>query len=126
MGVPTEKAITKRVRDYLKAQGVVFYKQHGSAFSQAGTPDFLCLYKGVFLGIEVKRPHPASRLRPEQDRELSRITAQGGVAIVARGHRVVAPVLNRIDSLEGFESDGEGDTVWQALGEITSKRHEGV
>lgn len=97
--VPTEKAITKGIRDLLTSLRLVFYKQHGSAYSLPGTPDFLLAYRGHFVGIEVKRPHSGSRLRPEQKRELDRINDSGGFAIVARDKQDVLRLFRHIDGL---------------------------
>lgn len=42
--------------DQLEVEGGWWVKIHGSAFQQAGIPDILGCYTGLFIAIEVKCP----------------------------------------------------------------------
>ena len=95
--VPTEKAVSERDKKLLKSRGAVFYKQHGSTYSVKGCPDFLCVYRGWFIAVETKRNHSSSKTTEDQDKQLERIAAAGGLAVVSRGNGLLAQVLNNID-----------------------------
>lgn len=45
-------------------------------FSLKGVPDIILLYRGHFIGLEVKRP--SGKLRPEQITFRERVIANGG------------------------------------------------
>jgi hypothetical protein len=90
--VELEAAVVERCRRMLKSRGAFFYKTQG-----AGLPDLICCYKGVFMGLEVKRPvgrHPVS---PRQRVQLERIRKAGGVGIVVRNTTYLSGVLDKID-----------------------------
>ncbi len=98
----TEKQITASIRQLLKNLGIFHYKQHQGLGSTPGVPDIVGIYKGRYLGIEVKTPN--GKLSPKQTLFLRTINEQGGIAFVARD---VADVIDAL-GLEGRFLNFEG------------------
>lgn len=91
----SEKEIQKTILEYLQwnnifswrnNSGYIFTKYKGKTqmikMGAVGSPDIIGIYKGKFLGIEVKSA--TGTLRPEQKEFLDKINAEGGFAFVAR------------------------------------------
>jgi len=51
-----ERAIQHKIVLYLRANGWLVWKNHGSQFSPAGLPDLCAIKDGLFIAIEVKVP----------------------------------------------------------------------
>lgn len=77
-----ESAIHGRIKRWLKENGWVVWKNHGSAYSEAGLPDLMAVRDGVFLALEVKGPK--GRTTKVQEKWLREIHEAGGVAAVVR------------------------------------------
>lgn len=77
-----EKKVENEIKKYLDYIGAYHVKIHGSAFMPAGTPDILACVKGVFVGIEVKKPK-GGRVSDLQKFKLAQIEKAGGIGIVA-------------------------------------------
>jgi len=60
----------------------------------AGTPDILACVKGVFVGIEVKKPK-GGRVSDLQKLKLAQIEKAGGIGIVANDVLVVQERFER-------------------------------
>lgn len=78
----TEAAITKSIRDLLNRLQIFNWKNWGGPMGTKGVPDILGIYKGRFLGIEVKTEK--GKVRPEQEEFLENIRRHGGIGFVAR------------------------------------------
>lgn len=78
-----ESKFQTQVLDYLKAKQAWSFTSHGgSQFQVAGLPDVIGVYKGVFLGLELKTGnYKATEL---QKQKLNNIQDAGGVGIVLR------------------------------------------
>jgi hypothetical protein len=63
--------------------GAYVYKPPGGMFGQAGAPDCFLLWRGVFLGLEVKSETGAAT--ELQLKRLRIISAQGGIGAVIAG-----------------------------------------
>lgn len=91
-----ETRLVKKMRDAAQAkygERFVAVKYHGSAYSEAGVSDLLCVLDGVFVAAEVKAPesYPV-RGKPSVEKALAegptvkqraflkRVAAAGGVA----------------------------------------------
>lgn len=96
MGKPgPETKLVKKMRDAGKAEygdSLVTVKYHGSAYSEAGVSDLLCVLFGVFVACEVKAPESyggsveralAEGPTVKQRAFLARVKQAGGVAGVA-------------------------------------------
>ena len=81
--VPEEGHFQKKIMDYLNERypECVTRKIAQGAYSQGGTPDILFVYKGRYIGFEVKRPFfgITSKL---QEQTIKAIRKAGGVAEV--------------------------------------------
>jgi penicillin-binding protein-related factor A (putative recombinase) len=78
----TEAAITKSIRDLLNSLKIFNWKNWGGLMGTKGVPDILGIYKGRFLGIEVKTA--TGKVSPEQEKFLENIRKSGGIGFVAR------------------------------------------
>lgn len=92
-----EARLVKRIQDRIRARGGRCFKIHGgdNPFQEAGIPDLLVCYKGVFLGLEVKLPgeDPSTIQR----KVLSEIERAGGYAVVVTTVEQVDRLLDKID-----------------------------
>jgi len=82
----TEQDIQRDILDYLKARGVVAWKNHIDrrrySVGKNGAPDIVgYLPGGRFLGIEVKKP--GGNVRPAQDEFIERAVVSGACAFIA-------------------------------------------
>lgn len=94
--VPLEKAVLHRTRKMLIEHGAFVFKT-----SDLGLPDLVGCYKGVFIGVEVKRPDPRKRhpVSPLQRRKLQMIREAGGLGVVVRHPEVeLGPWLDLIEA----------------------------
>lgn len=89
-----EKKVENDIKKYLDHIGAYHVKIHGSAFMPAGTPDILACVKGVFVGIEVKKPK-GGRVSELQKLKLTQIEKAGGIGIVANDVLVVQECFER-------------------------------
>ena len=89
-----EKKVETDIKKYLDYIGAYHVKIHGSAFMPAGTPDILACVKGVFVGIEVKKPK-GGVVSDLQKFKLAQIEKAGGIGIVANSVLVVQERLER-------------------------------
>ena len=89
-----EKTIENKIKCYLTSIGAYYFKHHGGKYSQVGVPDIIVCFKGRFIGIEVKNERGV--LSVLQERNLQRISDNGGIALAVRSLDEVKEV---------FESD---------------------
>ncbi|ESK65296.1 VRR-NUC domain-containing protein [Abiotrophia defectiva] len=89
-----EKKVENEIKKYLDHIGAYHIKIHGSAFMPAGTPDILACVKGVFVGIEVKKPK-GGRVSDLQKLKIKQIEQAGGIGIVANDVLVVQERFER-------------------------------
>ena len=100
----TEKQVTASIRQLLKTLGIFHWKQFQTLGSPLGIADILGIYKGKFLAIEAKAPH--GKLSPHQERFLSIIREQGGIAILAYSVEDVIRGLGVQDRFLNFNNGG--------------------
>lgn len=77
-----EKAVEKKIKDYLFTQGCYHIKIHGSAFMVSGIPDIIACIKGLFVGIEVKAPGRLNNQSQEQKIHQKNIELSGGIYLL--------------------------------------------
>lgn len=82
MATTPEGRVKQSVRKLLVARGIWYYMPVAGPFAVHGVPDFVCVWKGRFLGVETKAPGKRKNTTPNQDRILEAITAHGGLAVV--------------------------------------------
>lgn len=99
--MPREKAIVKRIVDWLNAQpNCLARKRHGTAYAVAGDPDIVCCWRGQHIEIECKQPGEAPSAI--QHVRLEEWRKSGAICIVAHGLEQVKEVLE----FEGFWKKG--------------------
>jgi len=79
---PTEKEITKAIRDYLRLKNIWHFKVMQGLGCAVGIPDIVGIYRGRFLGIEIKTK--TGKLSIMQKVVIDEINANCGIAFVAR------------------------------------------
>ena len=77
----TEQKIQSEIKSYLETMGAYVVKVVQA--TKAGVPDLLVCYKGLFIGIEVKKPSTKNNVSKLQVHNLNLIKAAEGTAIVA-------------------------------------------
>jgi len=93
----TEAAITKSIRDLLTRFQIFHWKNWGGMMGTKGVPDIIGIYKGRFLGIEVKTA--IGNVSPEQEQFLKNIQENGGIGFVARS---IDDVIDTLGLRDGF------------------------
>jgi hypothetical protein len=97
-GTARESTVINAGRAVLKRRGAFFFKtQAGGYGGHAGLPDFVCCYRGLFVGLEAKAPggkHPVSALQARCGEHIQRA---GGVWAVVRSKEEIEAVLDSID-----------------------------
>ena len=96
--VPKENYFQGKIKDYLKKKypDSFITKFSAGAYSQGGVPDILFIYKGRYIGFEVKRPYfgVVSKL---QEQTLRQIRRAGGVAEVVTYISEVEKIMNIVE-----------------------------
>ena len=77
-----ESLVKKAVKALLEKEGVWHFFPAANGFGRAGLPDIICCINGRLLAIECKAGKGTTTAL--QDREIQRIFAAGGTAIVVR------------------------------------------
>jgi len=100
-----ESYIQSQILDYLKYRGVFCWRNNTGAttyqrkdgrkqflrYGATGSPDIIGIFRGKFLGIEVK--NKLGKVTNSQRLFLDRIKAEGGIALVARSTEDVERAL---------------------------------
>jgi len=94
----SEKAITKRIMDYLRSQpDVKAIKIVGSVSQERGTPDIAACVCGRMLLVEVKQP--TGRLSKLQEARIKQWRKVGACVIVAYDVPVVRVAVEKLRTL---------------------------
>ncbi len=75
-----ENAVKTRVKHKLDTLGIYYFMPATGGYGSSGVPDIVACAWGQFLAIECKAGN--NRTTALQDRELQRIGASGGKAII--------------------------------------------
>lgn len=90
MASTPEGRLTNRVRRYLKKVPTsYFFKVHGAASQVTGISDFIGVWKGKFVAIELKAPENKRGMTRRQQLFQKRVRKAGGIAFEARTLREV-------------------------------------
>jgi Holliday junction resolvase len=95
----TEKQLVNKMKTLLKERGAWVTKTHGSSFS-SGLPDLVGVYKGRFLGLEVKLPTTLNTVSARQSAILEQIRKAGGYGRVVSNLGEVEALLDKLDLME--------------------------
>lgn len=90
-----ESKIQKDIRAYLTKKRVYHWRFQAQT-NLNGIPDILCLYKGFFIGLELKQEKGVAT--GLQLRKIQNINDNGGIGILARSVSDVEKLINDIDN----------------------------
>lgn len=90
-----EGKIQKDIIAYLKRKKVFHFRFQAQS-NLNGVPDVICVYKGLFLGLELKR-EKGGKASGLQEKKLEAINNAGGIGLVVRSVEEVETLLNLID-----------------------------
>jgi hypothetical protein len=97
---PREKVVIEQQRRVLKRRRCWFVKTTpGQLGAIPGQPDWMVCYRGLFLGIEAKRPTASSRQSAAQKIQEDLIIRAGGIYAICRSAQDVEGLLDRCDAL---------------------------
>ncbi len=82
MALTPEGRVKNEIKKVLKDYGIYYYMPMSNGMGRVGAPDFICCYKGKFLGIEAKAPGKINNTTPNQIREAAAIVEAGGSSVV--------------------------------------------
>lgn len=77
-----EKNFENKVKKWLKAKGIYYFKYFGNAYSTAGILDLTLCVNGKFVSVELKAEK--GKTSSLQDYNIKKIQESGGIAIVLR------------------------------------------
>jgi hypothetical protein len=80
-GTPEGK-VKLAIKKILDKHEAWFFMPVQNGMGKVGIPDFVCCYKGHFLGIEAKAPGKMHQTTPNQDKIRDEIEAHSGSYIV--------------------------------------------
>ncbi len=78
-----EGKVKEAIKRVLAEAGAYYYMPVQNGMGRTGIPDMIGCFNGQFFGIEVKAPGAKAKVTANQRRELQRIEAANGIAIVA-------------------------------------------
>ena len=90
-----ESRIQKDIINYLKSKRVYYFRFQAQS-NLNGLPDIICLYKGFFIGLELKREKGGTPTGL-QLRKIKAINDNGGVGIIVRSVYEVEMLLDVIN-----------------------------
>lgn len=77
-----EAKVKAGIKKLLNARSIWYCTPIGSQFGNGGVPDFICCWKGLFIGIEAKAPGKRGNVSALQDFQIKGIRAADGIAVV--------------------------------------------
>lgn len=95
-----ESKLQKDVIAFLKRNRVYHFRFQAQS-NLNGLPDIICLYKGFFLGLELKQEK--GRATELQRRKIKSINENGGIGAIIKSVEEVDKILTDIDRLEAGE-----------------------
>ena len=90
-----ESKIQKDILAFLKRNRVYHFRFQAQS-NLNGLPDIICLYKGFFLGLELKRENGGAPTQL-QLRKIKAINDNGGIGVIVRSVDEVETLLKEID-----------------------------
>ena len=90
-----ESDVQKSIINYLRHKRVYHFRFQAQS-NLNGLPDIICLYKGFFLGLELKRENGGAPTQL-QLRKIKAINDNGGIGVIVRSVDEVDDILILID-----------------------------
>lgn len=89
-----ESKIQRQIIAFLKRKKVYHFRFQAQS-NLNGLPDIICLYKGFFLGLELKKED--GKPTGLQLRKIKTINENGGIGVIIRSVEEVDKILTDID-----------------------------
>jgi hypothetical protein len=93
-----EGKVKDAIKAWLKARRIWFFMPVPTGMGVAGIPDFICCWRGKFLGIEAKAPGKRKNTSDAQDARIKEIHEAGGAVLVVDD-------VSQLDELEKRYAD---------------------
>jgi len=90
-----EGKVQDQIIAYLKRKRIYHFRFQAQS-NLNGLPDIICLYKGFFLGLELKRENGGTPT-DLQLRKIKAINDNGGIGVIVRSVDEVEEIINNID-----------------------------
>lgn len=97
-----ESKIQKDILKYLKDNRIYHFRFQAQV-NLNGVPDILALYKGYFLGLELKRP--GGKPTGLQLKKIEAINENGGIGLVIESVEELSLILSLIDIYNGYQGE---------------------
>jgi len=114
-----EGQVQKDVLKYLKDHRIYHFRFQAQV-NLNGLPDIIALYKGILLGLELKRPK-GGKATGLQKRKIETITENGGVGLIIKSVEELDLLIRMIDT---YENDLKGEMSTQTLLDMFNYRWE--
>ena len=92
-----EGKIQKQIIAFLKRKKVYHFRFQAQS-NINGVPDIICVYKGLFIGLELKQKN--GRATDLQKRKLDAINDAGGIGLIIYNKWEVELLFNMLDEYE--------------------------
>ena len=93
-----EDKVQEKIIAYLKRKRVLHFRFQAQS-NLNGLPDIICIYKGFFLGLELKRENGGAPTLL-QKKKIKAINENGGIGVIVRSVEEVDALLTRIDMIK--------------------------
>ena len=93
-----EDKVQDQIKSYLKKNRIYHWRFQAQS-NLNGIPDILCLYKGFFIGLELKR-EKGGHATQLQLRKIKNINDNGGIGVLVRSVEDVDKIIKAIDNGE--------------------------
>lgn len=97
-----ESKVQEEIISYLKKNRIYHFRFQAQS-NLNGLPDILCLYKGLFIGLELKREKGGTPTGL-QLRKIKSINDNGGVGLIVRSVEEVETLFNVIDDNDCYDN----------------------
>lgn len=91
-----EDKVQDHIKSYLTKKRIYHWRFQAQS-NLNGVPDILCLYKGFFIGLELKR-EKGGHATDLQLRKLKNINDNGGIGVLIRSVEDVDKIIKSIDN----------------------------
>lgn len=93
-----EGKVQEEIISYLKKNRIYHFRFQAQS-NLNGLPDILCLYKGFFIGLELKR-EKGGKPSGLQLRKIKTINDNGGIGLIVRSVKEVDTLFSAIDDYD--------------------------
>jgi len=93
-----EGKVKDACKKFLKERGAFFFMPVSNGMGQAGIPDIIICYRGIFVAIETKAPGKRNNVTDNQRRIMENIRDAEGFAWVVDDPTDMGALFNAIDA----------------------------